>query len=354
MSDPLLESLKLQEPLQTVKACVLTHLLKIASEALIFIDLNGKVLVASETACQKLKMKEGYRYWDLLPDDYFGFSMRESLLFGISHRLIYKRLNELDWEISSSFIYDGPKTAWGLVLNLKDVTQAQKAAQDLHRSDRLRQLGQIAATVAHEIQNPLGGIRGYATLLYRDLANEPHLQEMAGFVIEGTRTLEKQVQAILHYARPVQLELQSVELGAYLKRLIRTVRVDPACPEAVRWEFHIPNGPIWAPIDPDALQRALLNLIFNAFQAMPQGGTLTISLLRMESSCQISISDTGVGMGEELQKNLFSPFFTTKQQGNGIGLVETQKIVQAHSGTINIRSQPNKGTTVTLTLPVKR
>ena len=141
----------------------------------------------------------------------------------------------------------------------------------------MRELGQMAATVAHEIQNPLGGIRGYATLLYRDLEGSPHLQEMAGFVIEGTKALENQVRTILHYARPVQLELRSVELGTYLKRFGKMVRVDPACPEAVQWNFHIPQDPIWAPIDPEALQRALLNLVFNAFQAMDKGGRLTIS-----------------------------------------------------------------------------
>ena len=346
MSDPRFETSKLQEPTLSVNQLIL----KKVSEALIFISLDGKVALASGVACQRLGFRVGSFFWDTHADDYLGFLLRESLVLGISHRLIYKRLEERDWEISSTFLYEGPKTSWGLLVVLRDVTQVREAEQALRRSDRMRELGQIAATVAHEIQNPLGGLRGYATLLYRDLEGSPHLQEMAGFVIEGAKALEKQVRAILHYARPVQLELRSVELGAYLKRFGKVVRVDPACPDAVQWHFHIPQDPIWAPIDPEALQRALLNLVFNAFQAMDRGGILIISLLRMESSCQIAISDTGVGMGEELQKKLFSPFFTTKQGGNGIGLVETQKIVQAHGGTIEMRSQLGKGTTFTITL----
>ena len=118
--------------------------------------------------------------------------------------------------------------------------------------------------------------------------------------------------------------------------------------------LHIPDSPILAPIDPDALKSALLNLIFNAFQAMPLGGVLTISLLKMETSCQIAVSDTGIGMDEEQQARLFSPFYTTKQKGNGLGLVETGKIIQAHFGSIDVRSQPKQGTTFTLTLPLKR
>lgn len=354
MRDPLLEVSKLQERNQGVKVCLLDAVMRCVSDSLLFINADGTVVALSDAARQKLQGKEGARYWDLWPDDYFGFSLREALAFGSSHRLIYKRIQELDWEISSFFLCDGPKAAWGLLIMLKDITQIRALHQAVHRGDRLRELGQIATTVAHEIQNPLGGIRGYATLLYRDLANEPHLQEMAGLVIDGTKTLEKQVRSILHYARPVQLEIQSMELGAYLKRFSKVVRIDPSCPENIVWQLHIPHEPVWAPIDPEALHRALLNLVFNAFQAMAQGGTLMISLLRMEGSCQIAISDTGVGIEEELQKNLFSPFFTTKRTGNGIGLVETKKIVQAHSGSISIRSQPKKGTTVTIILPVKR
>jgi signal transduction histidine kinase len=122
----------------------------------------------------------------------------------------------------------------------------------------------------------------------------------------------------------------------------------------VRLAMHIPDAPLLAPIDTEALKSALLNLIFNAFHAMPNGGILTLSLLKMETSYQIAVTDTGVGIEEEHLKNLFAPFFTTKQMGNGLGLVEAQKIVQAHFGAIDVRSRIGKGTTFTITLPLKR
>ena len=119
-------------------------------------------------------------------------------------------------------------------------------------------------------------------------------------------------------------------------------------------DIHTPEDPFLAPIDKEALHLALLNLVFNAYQAMPSGGTLTLSLLKIDSCYQIAISDTGIGMSEEQQEKIFSPFFTTKKTGNGIGLSEVEKIIQAHSGTIDVRSIVSKGSTFTLTLPIQR
>ncbi len=102
-------------------------------------------------------------------------------------------------EISTSFVYDGPKLYHGMILLLRDIGEKQKLQNIAGRNDRMKELGELAATVAHEIRNPLGGIRGYASLLMRDLEESPHLQEMAGYIIEGTKALEKMVSAVLHY-----------------------------------------------------------------------------------------------------------------------------------------------------------
>ncbi len=332
----------------------LNAILRNISDAIIFVNLEGTVTILNDAAQKLLKVKaEGVlskKFWESFADEAFGFSMREALKFGICHKLLYRK----EMEISTAFVYEGPKPHHGMIVALRDISEKQKLQWIANRNDRMKELGEMAATVAHEIRNPLGGIRGYASLLYRDLEGEKNLQEMAGYIIEGTKSLEKVVSAVLNYSKPVQIQLQTMELGAYLKQIGKFIRVDPAFPSNVRMAFHIPDAPLLAPIDPEALKGALLNLTFNAFQAMPQGGELSISLLKRESYCEIAIADTGVGMEEELLQHLFSPFFTTKQKGNGLGLVETQKIVQAHFGSIGVRSQPGKGTTFTLTLPLKR
>lgn len=358
---------KLQERFQTVNQELgvkvaelsrLTHylnnILKNISDAIVFVNLDGTITILNDGAQKLLKLKAETtlfkKFWDVFQDELFGFSMREALKFGISHKLLYRK----EMEISTTFVYEGPKLYHGMILVLRDISEKQKLQLISNRNDRMKELGEIAATVAHEIRNPLGGIRGYASLLHRDLEGEEHLQEMASYIIEGTKSLEKIVSAILHYSKPVQLQIQTLDLGALLKQIGKFIKVDPAFPPNVKLELHIPDAPLLAPLDAEALKGAMLNLIFNAFQAMPQGGVLTISLLKRETSCQIAVADTGIGMEEELQKNLFSPFFTTKQKGNGLGLVETQKIVQAHFGAIDVRSQIGKGTTFTLTLPLKR
>ena len=328
------------------------------SEAVLVLNLDGIFIMINEMGSKLLNVKGESilfrRYWDLFADDFFGFSMREALKFGIAHRLLYKSYPPKEFEISTTFTYEGPRSHHGFILLLRDITDKKKLQLIAKRTDRMSELGELAATVAHEIRNPLGGIRGYASLLYRDLSKEQHLQEMAGFIVDGTKQLEKLVTTILQYARPIQIDSESIDLSAFLRATLKFIKVDPAFPKDIQIIPHIPDEPLLVPVDKEALKSALLNLIFNAFHAMPNGGRLTLSLLKQTNCCQISISDTGIGMEEEMLKQLFSPFFTTKQKGNGLGLVETQKIIEAHHGSIEVRSTPNKGSTFTITLPLRR
>ena len=210
------------------------------------------------------------------------------------------------------------------------------------------------ASIVHEIRNPLSSIRGFATLLERDLESYPPLQEMAHTILEGIKILEKLTTAVLQFAKPLQIHPESADLAAFLKKVVRFAKADPAFPQQVRILTNIPNGSFLIPFDPAALQSALLNLIFNAVQAMPNGGELSLSLIQMDRACQIAVTDTGIGIDPGIMEHLFSPFFTTKKWGNGLGLIEVQKIVQAHYGTIDVRSSPDKGSTFTITLPSKR
>jgi signal transduction histidine kinase len=352
---------KLQKSALPVKELSLRNLflkeaLKNISEAFLFIDMSGTLLVANDAASKFFSLPPdaaGRKFWDFFEDDYFGFSMRESLKFGLPHRLIYKSHRLLELEISASLLFHGQTDDHGLVLVARDISERLRLQKKAHENDRMKDLGVMSAQVAHEIRNPLGGIRGFASLLFRDLEKEPHLQEMAAAIIDGTKALEKLVAGILHYARPIQLQPESKDLGALIKEVAKFVKVDPAFPPSVKIALHIPNDPILAPVDAAAFKSALLNLIFNAIQAMPNGGEVTLSLIKLEGCCQIGVTDTGIGMDSDTFDHLFSPFFTTKKRGNGLGLVETEKIIKAHRGTIDVRSQPLKGSTFTITLPLK-
>lgn len=331
---------------------VLHNVLQHISDAILFLDLKGTILLCNHTGERLLQKKDLSlrRFSEVFPDDFFGFSMQEALILGIAHPLLYHK----DWEIATTFVYEGPKSYHGLIVVFRDISEKNKMQQGLHRQDRFQELGAMAATIAHEIRNPLGGIRGYASLLHQDLEKLPPQKEMASAILQGTQRLESLVSSILQYARPISISPVSLEVGTFLRSILRFAKADPQTPSTIFWSIHIPKEPFWAPIDEQALRGALLNLFTNGIEAMSGKGTLTVALLRHDLSYQISISDTGEGIEEDLLPKLFSRFFTTKEGGNGIGLHETQKIVQAHFGTIEVRSKKGKGTTFTLTLPIKR
>jgi PAS domain S-box-containing protein len=358
MSEYRTSGIKYQELRSRVNAPFAAALLPRLLEGILMVDLEGVIQVANEVVLKlfglEMQLTVGQRFWDVFSDDHFGFSMRESLRYGIPHRLIYKSFKNKELEITTSFLYEGPKNEHGFLLFIRDITHLQKLEQMVARADRMRELGEMAAKLAHEIRNSLGGIRGFASLLFRDLENQPHLQEMIHRILEGTKALEKLVTSVLFYARPVELSEQTLDLSQFLKQTSRSFKLDPEFPATIKFSLHIPNETILVPFDPDALKRALLNLLLNAVQAMEKGGELTLSLLKGDASCQISVSDTGAGMSDERRGSLFSPLFTTKSNGNGLGLVETQKIVQGHGGSIDVRSTLGRGTTFFITLPMKR
>ncbi len=139
-----------------------------------------------------------------------------------------------------------------------------------------------------------------------------------------------------------------------IKELIKSIKNDPSFSEKVKIQLHLPESSFLIPADKELLKSAILNLIVNAYQAMDDNGVLDISVIKNNNLCVISITDTGEGIEEKDLENIFSPFFTTKQNGNGLGLSYANKIIQAHFGQIEVRSQLNKGTTFTISLPITR
>ena len=349
--------------LQTLSS-YLTNILKNISQGIMFIDKEGIITTCNEACADLLHMpKEKLlwrNFWSLFSDDFFGFSMRRSLDLGICHKTCYMTLSipgkeNKEIEVSTSYVTDSPKDYQGVILLLRDITQIQKLQMTASLNDRMKELGQIAATVAHEIRNPLGGIRGYSSLLYRDLEKMPHLQEMAYQIIEGTKALERLVSNVLHFARPIEIHREPVDIKEMIQELIKFVKVDPACPSHVRIDLHLPQEKFIVSLDKQLFHSALLNLLSNAFQAIEtEEGIITISLVQNNDNLVLNISDTGKGIDPTDQEKIFTPFFTTKATGTGLGLAETYKILQAHFSHIEVRSQPKVGTTFTITIPLKK
>lgn len=331
-------------------------------QGILFLDLNG-VIITCNPAAEKILGIKGEellyrRFWDVFDDDIFGFSMRlvleadaearhETATYSVSYASPLH--GQLELEIVTAFAKEQNQ---GLIIMLRDVTEVRNLQLLSARADRMKALGEMAAQVAHEIRNPLGGIKGFASLLKRDLADHPSMQKMAASIVEGTDSLDHLVDRILHYSRPVHLHLEKTDLVALIHELKVFFMADVhATLSHVSVDIRVPFDQLILSLDPVLFKSALLNLWVNAAQAMPNGGVISVAVKKHPGCMILSISDTGFGISEENLSKLYSPFFTTKPNGNGLGLIEVQKVIQAHGGVIDVESTVNVGTTFTIKLP---
>lgn len=207
----------------------------------------------------------------------------------------------------------------------------------LERKNRLEALGEMAAGLAHEIRNPLGGIQLYASILGKDLADRQDALLVVRKISAGVKRLEALVSQVLQFTRDLRVNLQRADLAAVVEQsveLASKVMHD----RAVRCEI---SGPETQPvtIDPLLIGQAILNLLLNAAEAIEQGGTVFVQFGPPDSQSrgrqfQLIVSDTGPGIAPGSLERVFNPFFTTKDTGTGLGLAIVHRIIEAHDGTI--------------------
>ena len=226
---------------------------------------------------------------------------------------------------------------------------------ELVRKEKLASVGQLLAALAHDIKNPLGVIRSSAQLVLDDRQSEAAKREVAQYVIEEVDRLTNRINHFLRFARQKPPEVRPVAVKALLETALhewRALGSGSSIAEEVRIAADVPD----LLVDPDQVKEALVNLLVNAREAMPQGGTLTI-VADMEGKSDVPatvvvrIVDTGCGISPEYLKHIFDPFYTTKDYGTGLGLTNAKRLVEQNGGQLEIYSQEGKGTEVVLRLP---
>jgi two-component system nitrogen regulation sensor histidine kinase GlnL len=251
----------------------------------------------------------------------------------------------------------------GSVLVLRDLTHRKELEEDLKRSDRLAQLGTLAAGLAHEVKNPLGGIRGAAQLMKREIGANAPLAQYADIVVREVDRVNRLIEQLLDLTRPATLHLAPLNIHELLEEVLLLER------EAVAdWNVVVKKNfdPSLPPIVGDRAQltQVFLNLIKNAFQAMNGKGHLNFAT-RIETDFHIreqgkkrnqfiwvDIEDDGPGIKEEDLPHIFSPFFTTKNNGSGLGLAICHRIINEHGGMIRVESREGEGATFKVSLLV--
>jgi signal transduction histidine kinase len=207
----------------------------------------------------------------------------------------------------------------------------------------------MAATVAHEIRNPLAGIGGYAGLLSRGIPGDDPKRKLIDKIIGGVSSLNTIVSNLLVYTRKTNLQRQRTDLVAWMDGIVAHAEVEVEHgQQPVKIHRDFPAEPLFAEIDPERLQQVALNLIQNGIQAIDGEGSLFVRLEADGDRVRIRIEDTGKGIDSAQLEQIWTPFFTTKEQGTGLGLAIVKKIIEAHNGTVSVESVVGKGTVFTI------
>lgn len=250
----------------------------------------------------------------------------------------------------------------GTVIVLRDISRIKALEEDLRRSDRLGTLGTLAAGLAHEIKNPLGGIKGSAQLLQEELEKEKRLTEYTGIIIREAERVNRLIEELLDFANPKKLSLRPMNIHKILEDIILLMSEAIKTKGITVYKEFDPSLPLIKG-DKERLSQVFLNIVKNSVEAVDKNGWLMVST-RMVTEYQmvereerkgvivVEVSDSGKGMGQETLERLFTPFFSTKEKGTGLGLAISHRIVREHKGNIKIKSRIGEGTAVSVTLPI--
>ena len=322
----------------------LSHIVSHLNEGLIFVSLDKKISLfnhAAQTLTGTLaKEALNLPFSSCFSDELFGFSMSQAIENKKLNKKIFLTLtNGKEITVSASFIPDR-----GVVCVLDEKLELEKSVE---RNERLKELGEVAAGLAHEIRNPLGGIEGFASLLCRDLKESPDQLQMAEKILEGTRSLNRLVTNILNYAKPLPVHFIECDLLLLIGEVLDLFAHDKiSLPCRLETEFFS----LKVTCDPELFKKALLNLLRNACEASAQTDTILVKVEKEGADLLIGVTDHGQGILPENLKHLFTPFFTTKATGTGLGLTEVYKALNAMGALIHVESVPQVKTTFTIKL----
>ncbi len=332
-------------------------------DAITATDLNGKIIECNE---QAFKMHEynsrkeliGKNVLDLIAEKDCHRArqdMREMYEFGsvksVEYWFITRNGREFPGELSGRVVRDASGHPIGLVSIAKDITERKRMERQLFKSERLAAIGQLAAMIGHDLRNPLTGITGASYYLKTKLG--PSLnhksKEMLEIIEKDIAYSNKIINDLLDYSREIKLELTEINPHELIKESLYLVEI----PKKVRLKNLTTDEPQMK-VDADKLKRSFVNIIKNALEAMPKGGTLTITSRECKDNLAIAFTDTGTGMSKETMQEIFTPLFTSKAKGMGFGLAISKRIVDAHGGKILVESSPGVGSTFTVIIPIRR
>ena len=254
-------------------------------------------------------------------------------------------------QVSLDFVQE-KNTQIGALLIMRDAESVRRIGDEIEMSRRLSASGRVTGGVAHEVKNPINAIVLHLQLLQNKLAQlDPDTRRHMDIIGSEIHRLDRVVQTLVDFMRARELHLVEVDFRRVLEEVALLATPD-AEQHGVTIQRDLPEEPLPIKADLDFMKQALLNVVLNGIQAMPQGGDLTISARRTEHAAVAEIRDRGMGIGEDVRDKIFELYFTTKKDGNGIGLAQTYQILQWHYGSVEFESAEGDGTTFRFRLPL--
>jgi PAS domain S-box-containing protein len=320
----------------------------------VLLNREGKIIFANKASEEILEHKRdfllGKRLLSLLPQGAQELGIRK----GDGQIFFHKKRGGIPFKLLIVPYHDSQGKERGQVANLQDMTQIYKMQEEILRIDRLAYLGEFSSTLAHEIRNPLAGIKTTAQALSEELGQDASKREYIDRIIKEIDRLNNLLRTFFSFAKPRQLDLIPCQIGDIVKEVKGLLAKEAEKMRVTINEVYARDLPPVS-LDTNQMQQVFINLFLNALDAMPVGGQLTVEVDRRDSQeewLQVKVKDSGYGIAPEHLTKIFDPFFTTKSKGLGLGLAITNKIMEGHGGTIAVESAPGNGSTFILNLPV--
>ncbi|MBG0773214.1 two-component system sensor histidine kinase NtrB [Oleidesulfovibrio alaskensis] len=246
-------------------------------------------------------------------------------------------------------VHDEHGTLTRVIEMRRDITGRTNMERKLHQSEKMAAIGELATYIAHEIRNPLFAIGGFANALLRSPSLDDNAREKARIILEESRRLDTILRSTMNFAKPSDPRRGDVDMNHIVRDTMGLMRLNDE-KRSITTGVDLTEPLPLARGDADMTKQCLINLVKNAQEAMPRGGSLTVRTGMKQRGIFIQVEDTGTGIPEEIRENVFSPFFSTKDKGAGLGLAMTKKLIEEMGGAVELQTAEGKGTSVTLFL----
>jgi signal transduction histidine kinase len=323
------------------KKQLLNSILDSIDVGVVFFDKQGIIRLVNSAVERQLSVKAD----EIVGGESLHAEINDEMILPENGRAFYAL-------VSSSEVNDSEDHNIGHVLIFKDITRLKQLESESERNARLSAMGELVLKIAHEIRNPLGSIELFANLISNDLSGTTH-GDYANRISDSVKSLVNTLDNMLRFSKELKPRLEVCLLNNIVGDVCSEFR-ELFSGSKVRLEF-IEQGLYSVYADKGLIRQALVNILLNSVQAMPDGGNITVEMRYpgfARSSVEILIRDDGCGIDKETKSRIFEPFFSTKDRGTGLGLSITSGIIAAHQGSIDLKSEPGAGTEFIITLPM--